>query len=124
MYNKMDVEFCDKCDNLLYLYINNESQEITMQCKSCGNQKEMKNKVIEINNNTHVNVDKSDVINSNPFITHDITLPSIKNNKNIKCLNEDCPSTETHIKYIKYDDVNMKYLYICNYCGCKWKNKL
>ncbi len=120
----MDVEFCDKCDNLLYLYIDNETHKIQMRCKACGNLKDMKNKVIEINNNTHVNVDKSDVINSNPFITHDITIPTIKNNKNIKCQNVDCPSPETDIKYIKYDDVNMKYLYICNHCGCKWKNNL
>ena len=63
----MDVDFCDKCENLLYLYIDNETHKIIMKCKSCGNQKEMKDQVIEINNNTKINVDKCDVINSNPF---------------------------------------------------------
>ena len=120
----MNVEFCDKCDNILYLQINQENHSIHLLCKACGNQKPMKDKIIEINNNTHVNVDKSDVINTNPFITHDITLPTIKNNKNIKCQNEDCTAEEINIKYIKYDDENMKYLYICNNCGCKWKNSL
>ena len=26
----------------------------------------------------------------NPYITHDITLPKIKNNPNIKCVNPEC----------------------------------
>ena len=86
----MDVKFCDKCENLLYLYIDSETSAITLQCKACGNTKPMEDRVVEINNNTHTNVDKSDIINTNPFITHDITLPTIKNNKNIKCQNEDC----------------------------------
>jgi DNA-directed RNA polymerase subunit M/transcription elongation factor TFIIS len=120
----MDVEFCDKCENLLYLYIDPETDGMYMKCKSCGNQKPMDDKVLEINNNTHITVDKSDVINTNPFITHDITLPTIQHNKNITCQNDDCPSKEVDIKYIKYDDINMKYLYICNHCGCKWKNNM
>lgn len=120
----MDVEFCDNCDNLFYLYINKESSNITYICKSCGNEKDMGSKVLSVNNNTKVNIDKSDVINTNPFITHDITLPSIKNNKNIKCQNELCDAEEIDIKYIKYDEDNMKYLYICNHCGYKWKNNL
>ena len=120
----MDVEFCDKCENLLYLYIDSETNTITLHCKGCGNKKPMKDKVVEIDNNTHINVDKSDIINTNPFITHDITLPTIKNNKNIKCQNEECGAEEINIKYIKYEDKNMKYLYICNHCGCKWKNNL
>ena len=120
----MDVDFCEKCENLLYLYIDSETNKIVLQCKACGHEKPMENKVIKINNNTNINVDKSDVINTNPFITHDITLPTIKDNKNIKCQNEECTAEQIDIKYIKYDDENMKYLYICNHCGCKWKNSL
>ena len=48
----MDVEFCDKCENLLYLFIDGETNKIVLQCKSCGNEKPMKDKVIKINNNT------------------------------------------------------------------------
>ena len=22
------------------------------------------------------------------------------------------------------DEINMKFLYICNHCGCKWKNNI
>ncbi len=120
----MDVEFCDKCDNLFYLYINPESMQVIKVCKSCGNNVKMDDKVLSINNDTKVSIDKSDIINANPFITHDITLPTIRDNKNIQCKNELCNAEEINIKYIKYDEENMKYLYICNHCGCKWKNNL
>ncbi len=120
----MDIEFCDKCENLLYIYIDQDTNKLVNKCKSCGNETLIKDKLIEINNNTQINIDKSDIINTNPFISHDITLPTIKNNKNIKCLNPDCSTEEIDIKYIKYDDKNMKYLYICNNCGQKWKNNL
>ena len=35
----MDVEFCNKCDNLLYLYID-ICHKIQTVCKSCGNIKD------------------------------------------------------------------------------------
>ena len=70
--------------------------------------------------------DNSEYINSNPYITHDITLPKIKKNQNINCTNQECSSItenkECDITYIKYDMENMKYIYICNHCGKKWKN--
>ena len=69
-------------------------------------------------------VDKGEYINSNPYISHDVTLPTITNNSNSKCQNDLCESEDINIKYIKYDEVNMKYIYICNHCGCKWKNNL
>lgn len=115
----MDVSFCAKCDNLLYLYL--EQDTMIELCKSCGNKTDVKDKVIRVNNDTVFTVDKSDVINTNPYICHDITIPTIEGNPNIQCKNEECPGTESKIKYIKYDEVKMKYLYICQHCGCSWK---
>ena len=37
-------------------------------------------------------------------------------------LKEGCGGDE--ITYIKYDDVNMKYAYICKKCGTIWKNNI
>ena len=67
---------------------------------------------------------KNELLNHNKFITHDITLPTIDNNSNIKCNNPECSSKDNRITYIKYDNVDMKYLYICNNCGLKWKNNI
>ena len=58
--------------------------------------------------------------------TQDITLPTIIGNPNIQCPNVECESIKevknSSVTYIKYDAENMKYIYICNYCGQKWKN--
>ncbi len=117
----MDVSFCDKCDNLLYLYLDSETNTMIQLCKSCGNRSPVKNQIISVTNDTVFNVDKSDVINTNPYICHDITLPTIENNPNIQCKNKECPGKQSKIKYIKYDDIAMKYMYICQHCGTSWK---
>jgi DNA-directed RNA polymerase subunit M/transcription elongation factor TFIIS len=120
----MEVSFCKHCDNMLYLYADPDTSELQHGCKSCGNTEKLEDKSQFIYNNSQVPVDKSLVINSNPYITHDITLPRIQKNKNIKCNNELCDTEETDIVYIKYDNTNMRYIYICNHCGVKWKNNL
>jgi DNA-directed RNA polymerase subunit M/transcription elongation factor TFIIS len=94
-------------------------------CKACGSTEKIEKTSKHIyNNNNTLTVDKGSIINSNPYITHDITLPKITKNKNIKCNNELCTIEETDITYIKYDSINMKYIYICNHCGSKWKNNI
>ena len=120
----MDVNFCENCDNILYLYKESDGDELYYCCKSCSNQVKIQDKMKQVYTNTNDTVDISESINSNPYITHDITIPTIQNNSNIKCQNVDCPGEETSIKFIKYDDINMKYIYICNHCGHKWKNSL
>ena len=74
--------------------------------------------------NSEVNVNLSEIINNNEYISNDITLPIIENNQNIKCPNEECnkKNKNTKVSYIKYDNKNMKFLYICKYCNQKWTN--
>ena len=84
----------------------------------------MKQMVTNIYSNDF-NLDFSETINNNKYINFDNTLPVIENNQNIKCPNEDCEcnkDAESKITYIKYDEDNMKYIYICKMCGQKWKN--
>ena len=120
----MDISFCKDCDNILYLYKDGESNDLYHFCKACGSNTKIEEKVKLVYIKDNGSLDKSESISNNMYITHDITLPSIKNNPNIKCRNVDCDAEETDIKYIKYDDVKMKFLYVCNNCGCKWRNNL
>jgi len=120
----MEVNFCKMCDNMLYLYHDGDTHELYYCCKSCSHQEKVEEKKNLIYKDDQGKLDKSEIINSNPYITHDITLPTISGNSNMKCNNELCDAEETNIKYIKYDDMNMKYMYICNHCGSKWKNNL
>lgn len=120
----MEVSFCKSCDNMLFLYVEQETSKLYNSCKACGRKEEVENKTTFVYTNSNKKLDKSNIINTNPYITHDVTLPSIKGNTNIKCQNELCDAEETDIKYIKYDDTNMKFMYVCNHCGAKWKNNL
>ena len=62
----------------------------------------------------------SNVINK--YTKFDPTLPRI--NK-ILCPNSDCATNtkdvEREIIYIRYDDVNMKYVYLCSTCDHVWQ---
>jgi aspartate carbamoyltransferase regulatory subunit len=54
----------------------------------------------------------------------DPTLPRIYN---IRCPNTACKTNEegektpAEVIYMRYDDENMKYLYICTTCDTTWK---
>jgi|TARA_Y100000768_G_scaffold383372_1_gene365385 DNA-directed RNA polymerase subunit M/transcription elongation factor TFIIS len=120
----MEVSFCKSCENMLYIYVDSESK-LYHGCKACGETSEIDSKTQLIYNNSNQStMDNSELININPYVCHDITLPIIKNNKNIKCKNELCDAEKTDIKYVKYDSVDMKFIYICQHCGSKWKNNL
>ena len=114
----MDIKFCNVCDNLLFLYEDEEKNKLYYGCKACGNIEDNQEKCIY---NNAFSIDISETISKNKHLKDDITLPCIENNPNIKCVNEDCNSKI--ITYIKYNSDNMDYLYICDKCGQKWTNK-
>ena len=119
-----EIEFCDKCDNLLYLYSNEENNLLYLGCKLCGEKKDYNQTKCIYTNEANINI--AEIINHNKYLSDDITLPTIENNPNKKCPNKDCESIQKNkpskITYIKYDFHNMKYLYICKYCKQKWSN--
>jgi DNA-directed RNA polymerase subunit M/transcription elongation factor TFIIS len=103
----------------MFTYVDANTKKLYNGCKVCGNKD-----YVETNSNdyiykSNVNIDISEIIN--PEIINDSTLPKIKNNPNIKCVNTECNSKT--ITYIKYNPDNMNYLYICDKCGQKWTNK-
>jgi DNA-directed RNA polymerase subunit M/transcription elongation factor TFIIS len=58
----------------------------------------------------------------NKYTKLDPTLPRINR---IHCPNADCGTNkdgvEREIIYIRYDDINMKYVYLCSTCDVVWK---
>ena len=116
-----DIHFCDNCDNLLFIFADND-EKLYLSCKLCGLSKSMDDSKCIFNSETNIKL--SEIINNNKYISNDITLPIIENNPNIKCPNKNC--NEKHksskISYIKYDNDHMKFLYICKYCNQKWTN--
>ena len=114
------MEFCNNCNNMYYMKLNNMKQLIYV-CKNCGNedtqQIEKNNlKVYKFSKET-----KSKDVHINEFTKYDPTLPHVYH---IKCPNPECNVDGNSITYIKYDDKNMRYMYICDNCGQKWKNQI
>lgn len=120
----MEINFCDTCDNLLFLYSNDEDNKLYMGCKNCGTKKDYEDSKCIYNND--YKIDLSETINQNQNLVDDITLPTIRNNPNIKCPNADCESNKdgevSELLYIKYDPSDMKYMYVCKHCFQKWTN--
>jgi DNA-directed RNA polymerase subunit M/transcription elongation factor TFIIS len=120
-----EIHFCGECFNLTHLQLDEDSKLIHF-CKICEKTEEFSGSNNCIYSNDLKEFDVSQVINTNKYITHDKTLPSIRNNINLNCPNEECTTNTEKIdksfKYIKYDDKNMKYMYICETCGQKWTN--
>jgi DNA-directed RNA polymerase subunit M/transcription elongation factor TFIIS len=111
---------------MLYISINeNDTNKLIYYCRNCGNKDETitDEGVCVLNTELKKGEQKFNHI-INKYTKLDPTLPRIYN---IKCPNFGCKTnTETGDKmpeviYIRYDDDNLKYLYICSECDHTWK---
>lgn len=119
------IKLCNDCNNLMDFCLNKNKDPVYM-CSKCFNiddKIDYNHKEIEFNKELAL----IEIINKNPFIHLDVTLPKI-NNDNINCPNDKCPGNinkeKNNISYIKYDESNIKFIYICNKCGQKWSSDL
>lgn len=142
------MHFCNICGNMFYLKISDEgADKLIHYCRKCGN----KNENILENfdgdlcvSKTHIKKTQQTYKNIiNEYTKLDPTLPRIKN---VKCPNDSCSSNTTDVThstrgetkgddpthdkpddnheiiYLRYDNDNMKYIYLCTTCNHSWKN--
>ncbi len=117
------MKFCSQCQNMCYLSIDdNNANELLYYCRVCGHK------------NTHLTQEGVVVLKTqlkkseqkfnhmvNKYTKYDPTLPR---RNNMKCPSAECSKKEgddNDVIYLRYDDDNMKYLYICAYCDATWK---
>ena len=118
------MHFCSNCSNMYYIRINSDDpNKLVYYCRKCGNE----DKLLAIEN---VCVSKTQIKKSEQSFSHiinkytklDPTLPRVNN---VLCPNPDCltntQDTPREIIYIRYDDTNMKYVYLCSTCDTVWK---
>ena len=119
------MHFCVNCDNMYYIQISeSDSNSLEYYCRKCGH----KNSEITVEN---VSISKvqlkkgeqqfNNIINK--YTKLDPTLPRINR---ILCPNSDCltnhdANENREIIYIRYDDTNMRYVYLCSTCDTVWK---
>jgi len=116
------MEFCDNCSNMLYISIDEENN-LLKNCKHCTFvKKEVDSKCIKITETKYSQDDLLYYQNINKYLRHDPTLRRIRD-INITCKNKECyvKKGEQQILYIKYDNKNMKYFYVCDHCGFIWR---
>ncbi len=128
------MHFCSKCGNMYYLKLLNEDKDkLSYYCRNCGHED-----ISLVSNLNNLYVSKTEVKKEmnyknviNKYTKLDPTLPRIYN---IDCPNSDCISNkkpkvdeeskektkEKEILYIRYDDNNMKFVYLCANCDTVW----
>ena len=120
------MHFCSQCHNMYYLKISgNDSNSLIYYCRNCGHEDD----TLTADN---ICVSSTDIKRSeqkythviNEFTKYDNTLPRTNT---IKCPNVTCISNKEgnedkrEIIYIRYDDLGMKYIYVCAQCDKMWK---
>ena len=118
------MHFCSTCKNMYYIRIDAEDSNILIYyCRNCGNE----DTTITVDNIcvSKVKVQKGEQQYShiiNKYTKLDPTLPRISK---ILCPNQECKTniddSPREIIYIRYDDVNINYIYLCSTCDTVWK---
>jgi hypothetical protein len=112
---------------MYYIRINkDDTNKLIYYCRNCGNE----DKLLAVEN---VCVSKTQIKKNEQSFNHiinkytklDPTLPRVNN---ILCPNADCLTNvkeePREIIYIRYDDTNMKYVYLCSTCDTVWKTNV
>jgi hypothetical protein len=120
------MKFCIKCDNMYYIGIDAEdTNKLTYYCRNCGNVDTTLTEegLCILDTQLKKSEQKFNHI-INKYTKLDPTLPRIMN---IRCPNVSCSTnsstdaTPAEVIYIRYDDDNLKYIYICSTCDTTWK---
>ena len=115
------MKFCTECQNMYYIAIDEtNSNNLNYYCRFCGHKDEKitEDGMVVLKTQFKKSEQKFNHM-VNKYTKYDPTLPR-KNN--MKCPNADCTTAhEPDIIYLRYDDENMKYLYICANCDFTWK---
>ena len=119
------MKFCVVCDNMYYVSINEKNQnELSYYCRNCGDVDENVKSENTCVLNTQIKKGEqkyNHIINK--YTKYDSTLPRLYN---MECPNNACKThsdktKKTEVLYIRYDEENMKYLYMCSTCETVWK---
>ncbi len=118
------MRFCKNCNNMYYIRINAENaNKLVYYCRNCGDEDDNitnENVCVSKTQIKKTELSFNNIINK--YTKLDPTLPRINN---ILCPNSTCvTNTEDaprEIIYIRYDDLNMKYVYLCSTCDHVWK---
>jgi DNA-directed RNA polymerase subunit M/transcription elongation factor TFIIS len=130
------MHFCSICQNMYYIRLDGEnSNKLIYYCRNCGNEDDTLIATLD-----NICVSKTTVKKKEGGVKHlvneytklDPTLPRVSN---IPCPNAACISNRDHgakedgedelpheVIYLRYNDAQLKFVYICNLCDSVWKS--
>ena len=117
------MHFCDVCQNMYYIRIDNEeSSKLIYYCRKCGNENhELTSDNVCVSKTVLKQTEQTFTHVINDYTKFDPTLPRFNS---ILCPNSDCSTntkdTPREIIYIRYDEINLKYVYLCSTCDTTW----
>jgi DNA-directed RNA polymerase subunit M/transcription elongation factor TFIIS len=127
------MEFCEVCDNLLYLSESAEegaaptapSRFLTKYCKNCGFTKQLdiqRTGAIRVAKSLYSEDDLLYMQYKNKYLRYDNTLQRVRDPK-LRCPSEECPAEKgaNEVLYVKYHPLHMRYLFCCDTCGTTWR---
>jgi DNA-directed RNA polymerase subunit M/transcription elongation factor TFIIS len=107
--------------------MDNDANSLIYYCRNCGHENTTLTAENVCVSDTQIKRSEdqySHIVNE--YTKYDPTLPRINT---IDCPNSKCASNasgddrvEREVIYIRYDDTNMKYMYVCAICNTNWKN--
>lgn len=119
------MKFCIQCNNMYYIGINQEdTNQLTYYCRHCGHIDELvanEGLCVLETNFKQGSTNMRTIVNS--YTKLDPTLPRIR----MPCPNEGCKThsdgenKDAEVLYIRYNDADMKYIYMCTTCDTTWK---
>lgn len=117
------MKVCPTCQNMFVMKLQADGK-LVWRCLSCGIEEEQVGGCLLLETLVQERSNEGYRILLNEFTRQDATLPHVKT---VKCPKGDCVSNgngvERDVIYIKYDAINMKYMYICNVCGESWRSR-
>ena len=124
------MHFCKSCSNMYYIKLSDsDNNKLSYYCRNCGTIDEniLSDNICVSKQSFNNNSQKIDL-----FVNQYTKLdPTLHRTNSIKCPKEKCISNsdtnekvENEVLYIRYDDVNMKYIYVCCNCDFTWKTNL
>lgn len=119
------MHFCVKCSNMYYHTVDVVNpNKLIYYCRNCGHKDEnisLQDVVVSKIELKGGEQEFSHIINQ--YTKLDPTLPRVADVlcPNAECLTNKESDMKPEIIYIRYDDINMKYVHLCCTCDTIWK---
>lgn len=121
------MEFCEVCKNMLYMRLAGDTEEtsnddesgpqLSYYCRKCGNEALAGASGTSCAYRvTFTQRDSAALQPLNAHTKHDATLPIAEQTT---CPTANC-NEKNSVRYIRYDDKNIKYIYLCTACNATW----